>query len=1339
MKRKQKKKQINIVNMAKSNSCVFYPEVNGKRSKLYKDLLDKHGLSRPMTNYIYARYLVSNMGNLMDSDPRGYKRNSQGEHKAKDVLDFINISALMRELTDITKAEIDIQAIDSNGKRIDYYNAQEALEKAEAFNRDPDHKALIAYVRQYGNGDMYNIIVAEKNATNNTYAERVTERLKIWELYKQVFNAHGIDIENLPPYVSHTFNAFNTDPGLGIASKLQNIQRMSFDNIHRDQAQVLFALTASSPIVQRLISTFGSIEGAADALDALNNGTIYTNHQEDLLRRAVTYSQDFIRNIDLNSLEDQVRQMSQNIKAGDPEIAIAQKVQELNRKYNISANEIHRTNTKINSLSEAAADAVFVLKRRIRELEDMKGNNAEGKRLEGMLSQLMKELDRKKYYSGLINFLQEAGSQISEIDNMIRNTPQTGTETAKIFANVKTLQEIKQLRDMYYNLVDALADEHTEIDEDISSVDIANIRSTTRDLKKIFDDKDKMLRTLTKENMVKILTMIMGDEAPNGQPIVNIVEMASVDSSLMDFLYSVGRASNPVIAAMGAIIREAQNSRDKIMNDIDLRTRRATHILYKSGSNSKFMYEDEGHIISDIDWKAYSNARKEEYERLVAQGLRDFDLKQAIEDWEDANTEDRIVDTKSGRTEKVPDQRYRNNKATWDAANNKLVFNPGILTKAQQDYYDAMMQIKGEIGTLLPHYAQHHYLPPQVRRSMLDAISEAKSAGDVVRAIWHKIENFWTIREDDENYYTNGIIDSNEFKLVPSDYNNTPLRQIPIFHINRVQQGELLRNFSAGTMALAKTAINYHAMNSIVDIVEFMGDFVKTETEARDKKLKVDIVQNKQLRVMKALLKWGRNTNNEALIDGFISKHIYGQKYAPSENQWLTKMWGNIIAYTSFRGLSTNIRGAFSNYLVGEFQMMIEAGAGEHYGWKDFLWAHTRLFGGAGVGGEIMELLTNNVNHKGVLFREKFDPINENFATKGRKKYYKSMFRQLLSQDCSFIGYASGEYLIHYVNMYAILHNIKVKLGNEVISLYDAYEVTNKQDGNSELHLKQGVTDMDGNPITEEWENEVRKEIRNTNQNTHGSMNDEDKGLIHQRWWGRGVMNFRQWMIEHYSRRYRKSHFDDSMRKNRKGKWISREGYWVTYWHALMNEDTKDTWAEGNKKDAIAMFARDLYTFTFRAQSQWTNLTPEQRANVARVRTEMTLYLLLCGLSFALGEPDEHKREFWRRWWIYHTKRIMLDTEASMPHPKAISSALTIFQSPMAGIDTLNSLLYVYYGLTNGDLFEEVQSGPHKGENRYWRNVKKNVLPFYKDWESLQNMDTDDAIFKIFEASPNKH
>ena len=1289
-----------------TNSCTLYPEApNGEDSKLYKDILSTVK-SRPLTNWIYAAYIASNIGDIMDQ--ANIVRNAQGEHNAADVLKQIDWKTMQGEISNLTMAEIQLGAVDNNGNRIDYTNAKEALEKVDAFN--DNHKGLIANVLQHG--DIYNIIVEEKNSRTHTYAQSVKEKLKVWDVYKQAFQAIGIDIEAMPQELSNIFSAYNNS----LVNHLQNLQRISMDYIYRKDALTLFNLVPNSPHVARLISNFGSLENAAQAIDDINHGVgNYTSAQKTLLARAITDAKR-MHGIDLNVLASQVDSMSQQIISQSPEEAIRQTLHQLNKKYKIGINEIHRISENINTLSDAAADAAITLQRQIRKLEKEKGNNTEGKRLEGILNRLMKELENKKYYSGILSFLSEASTQIAEIDNMLQRIPTTGTELEKAFETARILQNIKSLKEQYYTLVDALSSETLVIDESIGQMDIDNIRQSAKSLKDFFDKKTKVLDSLAESTMINLMTQIVGDTAPNGQAMINVIRMATADSSISDYLYSVGRASNPVIGAMGKIIRDAQDSRNEQINKIALRIRRITDRLYRSGSNTDFMYEDDGHIASDIDWGLYKAARSAHIKSLYKQGLRGFDLKEAIELWEDANTEDRIVDNTNGRTERVPDSQYRKAED----------FQEGW-TKEQKEYYDTMMQLKGEIGSLLPAYAQKQYLPPQLRRNMMDALAKSKNAKDAYEAVKKKVENLWTIREDDENYNMNGIIDGDEYMMTEGAFDNTPLRQIPIFFVNRVEEGELLKDFSSGLQALAGTAINYDAMSNVAEVVEFIGDFVKGQ-EARDKNPKADYVENKTIRVFKNLKKFGRNTNTEKIIDGFIAQHIYGQNQA--EAGWLSKVWSNIIAYTSFKGLSTNVKGAFSNYLVGEFQMMIEAGAGEFYNFKDYAWAHTRLFGGAGVGGEFAELVTNNVNHKGVLFREMFDPMNENFTDKSHTRYYKSMFRQLVSHDCSFLGYASGEYLIHYVNMYAILHNQKVLLNGKKICLYDAFEVKKGQDNNSELVLKAGVTDLDGHVITSEWLNNIKNRIKYANQTAHGSMNKEDKGLIHQYWWGRGVMNFRQWMVEHYSRRFRKRHFDASLG-------MDREGYWQSAWKMFRSDETAEKWNEGNKKDAIALFMKDFYTFAFRAQSQWSNLDEMQRYNVKRVLSEMSMYVALLGLSFALGESDKHKKEFWRRWWIYQVKRMILDTEASMPNPKAISSGLTILQSPMAGVNTLNSLLYSWYGITNGDIFTDIKSGPHKGENKYWRNMKKYNLPFFKDWEQMQRMSEDESIFQVFENSPS--
>jgi len=178
-------------------------------------------------------------------------------------------------------------------------------------------------------------------------------------------------------------------------------------------------------------------------------------------------------------------------------------------------------------------------------------------------------------------------------------------------------------------------------------------------------------------------------------------------------------------------------------------------------------------------------------------------LKEAIEDWEEWNTEDRIVDNTNGRTERVPNQYYRKQFPA--------------LTSAQQEYYDEMMQLKGEIGSLLPDYAQRQYLPPQLRRKMLDALGHAKNSKDVFNALWNKVGNIWKIREDDDEYVKNAVVGGEEYEVTDSAFDSTPLRSIPIFYVKKLKdQDELLKNFSTGLQALAGTAINYDAMNKVV-------------------------------------------------------------------------------------------------------------------------------------------------------------------------------------------------------------------------------------------------------------------------------------------------------------------------------------------------------------------------------------------------------------------------------------------------------------------------------------------------------------------------------------------
>lgn len=1277
--------------MAK-NSCELYPIIQGKPSKLYKDLLKVTG-NRPKANYIYAVYLQSGVAAQMDS--LGYSRNDQGEHKIADVEKHLDVMSFIRESTEGKVSEVSrtIGATDFSGNPIDYTNAKDALDIAQRHNSSS--KGTVAVV--YSKGDKFNIVVDVKNARTQLRSAQVEKQLQQWDILKQAINSIGIDIESADINKS-VYNATNARNAV---QQMHNIQITDNKYLDRKEIKDLLIFNESSTQVQRLKQMFGTLDDVAQKIyDSYRTGGV-TSSQKALIDSTLTNCKRY-NGLDVNAVLNQIESVEQAI-GNTEEGKIEDTIKSLNKKYNLDFNEVVLVGNNIRSLSQAASEAAVTLQRQLKKMKAEQGVTPETTRLEQSLHTLMKEINSNRYYMGILGFLNEASTQIQKMENILQNTPQSGSNLERASAMAKSLMQVKSITDGYKNILTSLSNIDNIIsDERLSDTDKQVIKDQATKLVEFFNKHDKTLKELRLNTMTTIATEYLGDKLSNGMAVVNIVEMAEKDSTIYDYLYSIGRVSNPLIATMGNIIRDAQSSRDAKMNAISLRIRRAENKLRKAGITSDFMYEPNGYIISDIDWTAYNKAKAKFRRGLKGQGNRGLSVEEAMKNWEDANTEDRVVDFDSGRTEKVPNATYR--KAFPQ------------LTKEQREYYTTMMQIKGELGTLLPNYAQRQFIPPQVRRSFIDAIQAAIKGGSLqglIKAIRTKFKDLTTIREDDERYARNGIVNGEEYNVVSGALDNTPFRQIPIFYINKIEdQGELLKDFSSAIQHLAGTAINYEAMNNIKDTVEFMADFIKDQEVAAGRNYKsLDMVEDTGIRVYKQLKAFASNSNTIGIVDGFIDKHIYGVNIKDTGKYH--HLLRNLLAYTSVKSLAVNVKGAISNYLVGELQMLIEAGAMEFYNPIDYAWAHKKVFGDNTVGavGRIMDFITNNTNSKSVLLAQIFDPLNENFSEQQHQRYYRGPLRHLLGKDFTFIGYGAGEHLIHFVTMYAILHNTKVKINGETKTLYDVFSVGNKVDGNSELIIDKNATYTNDEgqevPIDNAFLEKIRKRIRYTNQTMHGAMNEEDKGLIHQRMAGRFIMNLRQWMVEHYSRRFRGSHYDATLGEN-------REGFYNT-----------------TSKFAYAMVG-DIFNFQRESMLHWNEMNSMQKANVRRALSELTVLSSLLTLSFALGEPDDHKKEWLMRMFIYQTKRAITDVRGSTPLGIPLEMN-TLINSPIAASNVVNSFLYPFVGI--GDINEKIKSGKHKGENRYFRNIEKYLIPFYGQIEQLNEMDTDNGVFQVFEKN----
>ena len=76
--------------------------------------------------------------------------------------------------------------------------------------------------------------------------------------------------------------------------------------------------------------------------------------------------------------------------------------------------------------------------------------------------------------------------------------------------------------------------------------------------------------------------------------------------------------------------------------------------------------------------------------------------------------------------------------------------------------------------------------------------------------------------------------------------------------------------------------------------------------------------------------------------------------------------------------LSVNIRGYFANVLASEYQMLLEAGAGEFYGFKSYAKAHALFFAKGGFSA-LADSLTYDANTFEGLIATRFDPEQDKF------------------------------------------------------------------------------------------------------------------------------------------------------------------------------------------------------------------------------------------------------------------------------------------------------------------------------------------------------------------------
>ena len=1288
-------------------SCEFHPKTkDGKDSELYKSLYEKTKNKR-FTNLIYASYLQE--GVAAEMDEAGYKRDKQGEHRAEDVYKWYNILELLEEQGRIGDIEVQIGSKDSLGNYIEYSSGEEALEIVNDYNSK--EKGNVAYTVK--RGDKYIIVLEPKTANNQIRAARETENYNSIQTTRQILGEVGLSLD---PILENeiTKDLIDLTNIKSIFTTFSRIKVYQNRQLSVQDITLLLALNKDDKRVNRLMEKLhvDSVSNLAQKIyDNFSSSTPLINSQETIaMINGLLDDCKKFKGLDIKNAINRINSLHTEFQTSSYEHSVQKVIDDLNNKYNLDFSEVQADLSSITNAKELTGAIIMNLSRQLRELESQVGITEDTINIEEKIKELSESLEHQRYFYGFSSYLSEMGDTMAKTEQLLKQYDKvTGTPLEQATQRAKIITELKAIVTANKYLLNLLSNNTLLLEEaSLSSNEISTIQDTALKLLRTILNLEETVKGKADATMLQFMVEIVGSEGINGASAEIITKGMGRDSSIFDYLYCASKISDPRGAVVGTLIRNAQDSRDLAMRNIANRIKRATYKLRKAGiTDTSFMYEENDYIISDIDWVKYLKARKSHINILKKQGLTGIELKEAIEQWEFNNTEDRIVDEKSGRTEAVPNGDYRKDMPE--------------LSEAEEAYYKTMMQIKGEMGTLLPNVAQKHYVPPQIRRGFLHAIKEPGFKAKLL-AVKNFIKGIYTIWEDDADFVKSGVlVGGEEYSIGLGTLEGTVKKDVPIGYINKLRgesKRELLKDFSGALTTFSGIAINYSAMHEVASTVEFIHSQIASKVpKAEDPKsgrILAETTDVGKTRVIQTLQSEG-SAKTMDLVRQVIDTQVYGIK---TKNQGRkAKLVRSFLKYNGIKKLAVNKLGAIANLVVGEMNALIEAGSSEYFGFSDYLWAKGHLLGDSTLRapGKIIDFVMNTQNSFDFLLADVFDPMPGRFNEMANRRYHSGIFTRVLDGTSPLVLYGTGEYLLNYTTMYAILHKEKVLLNGEEVSLYEVLEKLDNDDGASELVIKEGATDLNGNPITlnGDYIQSIKRRIRTANESMHGAMSEESKGVIYRNLWGQLVMQFKQWMIEFYSKRFRGEYFDGNTGKVRRGYY--RE--FIRLAKDLKNHDLDYIKAHYNKEN-----------------------DPTFYYNMRRAATEMFLTVALLILKSSLDEPDERKGDYWYRLLIYQTDRAFMEMSAGNPASTLINGAFItnmfkLIDSPVPMSSTLQDTLYPITGLSDlGKEYEKSDKarGIEKGDNIYWYKLPRKLIPFWKHIEDLSNFSEDDSAFKYY-------
>lgn len=616
------------------------------------------------------------------------------------------------------------------------------------------------------------------------------------------------------------------------------------------------------------------------------------------------------------------------------------------------------------------------------------------------------------------------------------------------------------------------------------------------------------------------------------------------------------------------------------------------------------------------------------------------------------------------------------------------------LSAKQKEILMEFMQLKQKFDKRIPPSKVSTTRAIQMRRTsqqrLIDSVTNPEQA---FKNVSESIAKEFTRASDDDSIYgeRTGLrsFDGSEFKV------------LPVLYTTRLSNPEELSTDVFSALAAYSYSTNvYKQMEKVVDPLEVAKNWTIENRNIRAVSNNKGMVE--KVRGVVSPIYKKTNSNIVEKLDNFMDSQVY-QRYYKDSDKTLNVMGREIKAgklVNKWMSLSSTVQLGFNalahlaNAATGVGMQNIEALCGQYFTAKQLLTADKEY--ASSLVDYIPDIESKNPKSKLALFDQKFD-IKKEFAG-NIKNQMNTLFEKLFGKSVAFLGQTCGDHWLYNRTAIAMCLNKKVKLKDGTITnLWDALKVTDVFEGDSRIkELTIDAVDAEtGETIDEDYIIRFSDKINRINHRLFGVYNSDDMVAAQRVAAGRAVLQYRQWIVPLFAKRFQKRNYILSL-----GEY--EEGYYRTVLHLLAG-------LQGGMEGL---------------KSTWKDLDEGQQRNIYRAIVEMSQFLAIWAIatfcSFGKDDPD-------RGWGMklaeYMAQRELHELGNLTPSFTMGNEILKTVKSPASILNTTQAALnFSASVLDPRDWFDEIESGKYEGMSTLHKNFLKAPFPILAPFNQLDRV-----------------